>query len=92
MIRKWTHKYIILERAYKTKQWFVPEDFMQYNTSHFIWYEANARISELYKKWFLEKCRWEEKRMILTKSHKKRCLYRVIPEKAKDLFDSKNTK
>ncbi len=84
MIRKWTHKHKILEWAYKTKQRFVPEDFMQYNTPQFIWYEANARISELYKKWLLEKCKWWEKRMILTKAHNRRCLYRIIADTAKD--------
>lgn len=79
--KKWSQHYKILKWAFETRQWFVPEDFMQYNTQQFVWYEANARISELYKKWYLQKCKWSDKKAMLNNSHKKRALYRVNTDK-----------
>ena len=83
--RKWSQHYKILKWAFETRQWFAPEDFMKEGTTQFVWYEAHARISELYKKWYLLKCKWWEKRMKLKNSHNKRSLYRMNKDMTKEI-------
>jgi len=84
-IRKWSQKWKIIKKMQmKPLERYQAEDFMNtsmWNKNTFVWFEAWARLSELYKDWFLdsEKIEWTNRKqyklsLLFIESEQYKCL------------------
>ena len=84
-IKVWSQKWKILNKMkIKPLDWYQAENFMNKtirNRNTFVWFEAWARLSELYKDWFLdsEKVEWTNRKqyklsLLFIESEQYKCL------------------